>query len=394
MFRTDLSAAHNISDLRELAKRRLPRWLFEFVDRGSEDEVALRANRAVFDHIRLTPRMLVDVSRRSAATVIFGRQQGMPVAVGPTGVGGLMWYRGELELARAARDAGVPFSLATGSITSIEQVAGEVGGSLWMQLYMWKDRSLSHQLVRRAAAAGFQALLLTADDAVASNREYNRRNGFAMPFRYNRRNTLDVLAHPRWMLGCLGRYMVTGGMPRYENFPEPLRRRITSEFGANADLRNDTLTWDDVKALRQLWPGKLLVKGILHPDDAEQAVAHGADGVVISNHGGRNFDAAPTSMEVLPAIVQAIGQKATIAVDSGFRRGTDVVKALALGADLVLLGRGPLFGAAAAGYDGAVRALQIYREEITRTMGQVGCNTVDEIRKAGIIDSTWSKQHA
>ncbi len=181
--------AQNIFDLRDMAKRRLPRWLFEFVDRGTEDEVALRNNREAFERIQLRPRMLVDVSGRKLDTTIYGKEHKMPIGIAPTGAAGMMWYQGELELARAAKAAGIPFSLATGSITSMEKISGEVGGTLWMQLYMWADRRLSHQLVRRASAAGFEALLVTVDGAVAGNREYNRRNGFSVPFKYNSRNT-------------------------------------------------------------------------------------------------------------------------------------------------------------------------------------------------------------
>jgi isopentenyl diphosphate isomerase/L-lactate dehydrogenase-like FMN-dependent dehydrogenase len=371
--------ALNIFDLREMAKRRLPKWLFEFVDRGTEEEVALRNNREAFERIKLLPRMLVDVSGRKLDTTLFGKEHKMPIGVAPTGAAGMMWYRGELELARAAKAAGIPFSLATGSITSMEQVAGEVGGTLWMQLYMWADRRLSHQVVRRAAAAGFEALLVTVDGVVAGNREYNKRNGFAVPFKYNARNTTDVLTHPRWMLGVLGRYIANGGMPTRANFPEELKGKITTDYGGNKETRSDSLSWDDLKALRDIWPNKLLVKGLLHPDDAEKSLEYGADGIIVSNHGGRNCDAAPAPIEVLPDIVKAVGDRTTILFDSGVRRGSDVVKALALGAKMVLIGRSTLYGTAAAGEAGAKRALDIYRGEISRSMAQIACNRVSEI---------------
>src|SRR5215510_9680015 len=275
MFFPNVEDAQNIFDLREMAKRRLPKWLFEFVDRGTDDEVALRNNREAFERIKLKPRMLVDVSGR------------------------------ELELARAAKNAGIPFSLATGSITSMEKISGEVGGTLWMQLYMWADRKLSHQLVRRASAAGFEALLVTVDGAVAGNREYNRRNGFSVPFRYNSKNTTDVLMHPRWMLGVLGRYIANGGMPQRVNFPAELQGKITTGYGGTKETRSDSLNWDDLKDLRDIWPGKLLVKGLLHPDDALKSLEYGADGIIVSNHGGRNCDGAPAPIEVLPEIVRA-----------------------------------------------------------------------------------------
>ncbi len=379
MIFPDVADAQNIFDLRDMAKRRLPKWLFEFVDRGTEEEVALRNNREAFERIQFRPRMLVDVSNRKLDTTLFGKQHKMPIGIAPTGAAGMMWYKGELELARAARDAGVPFSLATGSITSMEEIAGDVGGTLWMQLYMWADRKLSHQLVRRASAAGFEALLVTVDGAVAGNREYNRRNGFSVPFSYNSKNTVDVISHPRWMLGVLARYIANGGMPERVNFPDELKGKITTAYGGNKETRSDSLNWDDLKALRDIWPGKLLVKGLLHPDDCEKSVEYGADGVIVSNHGGRNCDAAPAPIEVLPDIVKAVGHKTTIVFDSGVRRGSDVVKAIALGAQFVLIGRSTLYGTAAAGYDGAKRALDIYRGEISRGIANVSCNTIAEI---------------
>jgi (S)-mandelate dehydrogenase len=374
-----LEDAHNIFDLREMAKQRLPRWLFEFVDRGTEEEVALHNNREAFERIKLLPRMLVDVSGRKLDTTLFGKQYKMPIGIAPTGAVGMMWYQGELELARAAKAAGIPFSLATGSITSMEEVAEKVGGTLWMQLYMWADRRLSHQVVRRASAAGFEALLVTVDGVVAGNREYNKRNGFSVPFKYNSKNTTDVLTHPRWMLGVLGRYIANGGLPTRANFPEELKGKITTAYGGNKETRSDSLSWDDLKALRDIWPGKLLVKGLLHPDDAEKSLEYGADGIIVSNHGGRNCDAAPSPIEVLPDIVKAVGDRTTIVFDSGVRRGSDVVKALALGAKMVLIGRSTLYGTAAGGEAGATRALDIYRGEISRAMAQICCNRISEI---------------
>jgi isopentenyl diphosphate isomerase/L-lactate dehydrogenase-like FMN-dependent dehydrogenase len=379
MIFPNVEDAHNIFDLRDMAKRRLPKWLFEFVDRGTEEEVALRNNREAFERVKLIPRSLVDVSGRSLETTVFGKTHKMPIGIAPTGAAGMMWYRGELELARAAKAAGIPYSLATGSITSMEQVAAEVGGTLWMQLYMWADRRLSHQVVKRAAASGFEALLVTVDGVVAGNREYNKRNGFSVPFKYNSRNTIDVLSHPRWMLGVLGRYIANGGMPTRANFPDELRGKITTAYGGDKNTRSDSLSWDDLKALRDIWPGKLLVKGLLHPDDAEKSLEYGADGIIVSNHGGRNCDAAPSPIEVLPDIARAVGHRTTIILDSGVRRGSDVVKALALGAQMVLIGRSTLYGTAAAGEAGAARALEIYRGEISRSMAQIMCNRISEI---------------
>ena len=384
MFFPDVNEAQNIFDLREMAKRKIPKWLFEFVDRGTEEEVALANNRSAFERIQLNPRILVDVSGRSLSTTVFGKEHKLPIANAPTGAAGVMCYDGEVVLAQAAKEAGVPFSLGTGSITSMERIAGEVGGTLWMQLYMWADRSLSHQMIRRAAGNGFEALLVTVDGVVAGNREYNRRNGYKVPFQYTRKNTLDVLTHPRWLLGTLMRFYLNGGMPHRVNYPDQFKGKITADYGGNHLTRTDSLNWDDLKALRDVWPNKLVVKGLLHPDDAEKSLEYGVDGIIVSNHGGRNCDAAPASIEMLPEIVKAVGHKTTIMLDSGVRRGSDVVKALALGAKMVLLGRGPLYGTAAGGYAGAKRFFDLYRGEISRALAQIGCNRISEITREHI----------
>jgi isopentenyl diphosphate isomerase/L-lactate dehydrogenase-like FMN-dependent dehydrogenase len=377
---TSVDRAYNIADLRRIAQRRLPKGLFEFVDRGTEDEVSLRHNRAIFERIRFKPRTLVDVSRRSQEITLFGQKQRMPLVIAPTGTAGLMWYRGEIELARAAAAAGIPFTLATGSTTAMERIAEEVGGiPLWFQLYMWPDRNLSHQLIERARAAGFKALVVTVDGAMSGNREYNLRNGFTIPFSFTRRNVTDVLMHPRWMLAVLARYVVSTGMPRYENYPSEIKYRITARPMGRSMMRNDSLTWDDLRVLRKMWPNLLLVKGILHPQDAISAVDCGADGVIVSNHGGRNLDSIISPMEVLPEIADAVGKRATVLVDSGFRRGTDVVKALAMGASAVQIGRSTLYGVAAGGQAGAARALTIFREEIDRVLALVGCRSITDL---------------
>ncbi|MGZ8197962.1 MAG: alpha-hydroxy acid oxidase [Burkholderiales bacterium] len=372
--------AYNIFDLRDMAQKRAPRGIFEFVDRGTEDEVALRNNRAQFERIKFKPRTLVDVSGRSQEITLFGEKQSMPIAVAPTGSAGLMWYHGEAALARAAAAAGIPFTLATGSTTSMETVRAESPGArLWFQLYLWPERALSHKLVERAKANGFEALVVTVDGAAAGNREYNMRNGFTMPFRLTRRNVLDVLGHPRWMVSVLLRYLVTSGMPRYENYPAEIKNKITGLPMGRASPRTDSLNWDDLRALRKLWPHKLMVKGILHPQDAVLAANCGAAGVGVSNHGGRNLDSIIAPLDVLPDIVDAVGHRVTVIVDSGFRRGSDVVKALALGANAVFIGRSTLYGTGAAGEPGAARAIQIFREEIDRVMALIGCRSVTEL---------------
>ena len=371
--------AYNVFDLRALALRRVPKGLFEFVDRGTEDEVSLHHNRVVFDRIKFKPRTLVDVSKRSQEITLFGHTQKMPMCVAPTGTAGLMWYEGEIALARAAKAAGIPFCLATGSMTAMERVADEAGGRLWFQLYMWPDKSMSHKLVERAKAAGYEALVVTVDGAVSPNREYNLRNGFTIPFTFTRGNIADVLMHPRWLFGVLARYIVTTGMPRYENYPSEIKYRVTAAPMGRSQMKNDSLNWDDLKVLRRIWPGTLIVKGIAHPQDAIFAAECGADGVVVSNHGGRNLDGSMAPIEALPDVVDAVGKRMTVIVDSGFRRGSDVVKALALGAHAVLIGRATLYGVAAGGEAGANRALELMREEISRVMALLGVRSVEEL---------------
>lgn len=371
--------AYNIFDLREIAKKRLPRGLFEFVDRGTEDEVSLKNNRAVFERIRLKTHTLVDVSARNQGVTLFGKQHKMPILIAPTGIAGLLWHEGEIALARAAKEAGIPFTLATGSMTAMEKVAEQAGGTLWFQLYMWPDRSMSHKLVERASAAGFEALVVTVDGVASGNREYNLRNGFTIPFSFTRKNVTDVLMHPGWLINVLAKYVFTTGMPRYENYPSEIKYKVTAKPMGRSQMRNDSLNWDDLRDLRKMWPGRLIVKGILHPQDAVMAADCGADGVVVSNHGGRNLDTAISPIEVLPEVVDAVGKRLTVLVDSGFRRGTDVVKALALGAHAVQIGRSTLYGIAAGGLPGAQRALGILREEIDRVMALIGCRSVAEL---------------
>ncbi|MBC7782004.1 MAG: alpha-hydroxy-acid oxidizing protein [Proteobacteria bacterium] len=371
--------AYNIFDLRDQALRRVPRGLFEFVDRGTEDEVSLKNNRSIFDGIRFKTRTLVDVSRRTQETTIFGVKHKMPLVIAPTGTAGLMWYEGEIALARAARAAGIPFTLATGSMTAMERVADEAGGDLWFQLYMWPDRSLSHELVQRAKAAGYKALVVTVDGVSSGNREYNIRNGFTIPFTFSTRNVIDMVTHPRWLFGTMLRYLVTTGMPTYANYPAAAKAKLTAGPMGRSSLRSDSISWADLDALRAIWPHKLIVKGMLDPADAAKAVDHGADGIDVSNHGGRNLDGIVSPIEALPEIVDAVGNRATVFMDSGIRRGSDVVKALALGADAVMVGRSTLYGVAAGGEAGAVRALEIFRDEISRVLALLGCRNLGDL---------------
>lgn len=378
----DTLGAYDIFDLGRMAKRRLPKGVFEFFDRGNGDETALVENRAAFDRIKLEPHALVDTSNRSQAITLFGKRHKMPIAVAPTGSAGLGWHEGEIALARAAAEAGIPFTLATGSMTALEKVAEQAGGTLWFQLYMWPDRSLSHRLAERAKAAGYQALVVTVDTPVPPGREYNLRNGMTVPFRFTRGNVTDVMMHPRWVCGVLMRYLLTTGMPRYENYPTEMKARITALPMGRSMMVTDSLTWDDLKALRKLWPHALMVKGILRAEDALLAADCGADGVIVSNHGGRAVDSTRAPIAVLPEVVEAAGNRLAVLVDSGFRRGADVAKALALGAKAVLVGRGPLYGVSVAGQQGAARALEIYRDEIDRLLALIGCPAVEQLDRS------------
>jgi L-lactate dehydrogenase (cytochrome)/(S)-mandelate dehydrogenase len=258
-------------------------------------------------------------------------------------------------------------------------VAEGAGGNLWFQLYILPDRDISHALIKRVSDAGYAALVVTVDLPVPANREYNLRSGFTIPFRFTRQNMLDVMLHPGWGARVIGRYMLTTGLPRYENYPSEIKRRFTDLPMGRSMPKSDSLSWDDFAMIRQTWRRKLLVKGILHPDDAELAIANGADGIIVSNHGGRALDSAVTPIQALPAIVKRVGGRVPVLVDSGFMRGSDVVKAIALGANCVLIGRATLYGIAVGGESGAERVLSLLQDELSRTMAMIGCTSIGEI---------------
>lgn len=363
--------ALNIADLREAARRRLPRALFEYVDRGAEDEVALAANRAAIERLKLRPRVLRGVAVRSTETLLFGRRMALPIVVAPTAVAGLLWHDGDVLSARAAAAAGIPYTLSTYSLTSLETVARRVPQArLWFQLYVSTDRDHMRSLVRRAHAAGYESLVLTVDGAVAPNREYNTRNGFSIPIRPSARLVTDMLMHPRWFLGVIARHQLTTGIPAIAHLPPG---------GAKAHPPDAAIDWDTVRALRDLFPGRLILKGILHPEDAASAQRCGVDAVVVSNHGGRSLDGAIATLDALPDVLQAAQGRLPVLVDSGFQRGSDVIKALALGASAVMVGRPLLWGVACAGEAGAGRAIAILAQETDRVMAQVGCRSVAEL---------------
>jgi len=379
-----LERCYNIADLRLVAKRRLPKGVFEYIDKGTEDMVSLTNNRGAFGAIKLLNKVITDISDVRLDAEIFDKPAALPMAIAPTGTAGMAWYEGEFELAKAAAAAGVPFTLATGSNTPMEKLANEAGGRLWMQLYMWREKHLSDELVKRATRNGFEALLWTVDIGHGANREHNMRNGFASPYVLNTRSVIDMLRHPTWLTTVMGRYWVNGGMPRHVNYPEGYQMPMTGNVSRLRDRapttkRADKVSWDDVDRLRDLFPGKLLIKGVMRVDDALEAVEHGVDGIVVSNHGGRNMDSAPATIDVLPGIVAAVGDKMTVIVDSGVRRGSDIVKCLALGADAVLAGRATLYGTAAGGEAGAAKAIAILKDEMSRTMSYIGAQRVSEI---------------
>lgn len=379
--------SYSIEDFREIAKKRLPKGLFEFIDRGNDDEVAMVENIKALQSIKLVSRVLNNATLRNQSIELFGKKQQMPIAIGPTGSAGLTWFEGEIELAKAAAAKGIPFTLATSSMTPMERVVEKAGGSLWFQLYMWPQRELSHQLVRRAERAGFDALIFTVDTPVAPGREYNLRNGFTIPFKFTSRNIVDVALHPHWLFNVIGKYLIDSGLPRYANFPDELQSRITALPMGRSMATNESLHWDDVQQLRDLWPRKLIIKGIQHPEDAKLALKYGADAIIVSNHGGRVLDSAPATIHILPEIVHAVKGKMNILIDGGFRRGSDVIKALALGADAILLGRPTLYGTASGGQAGAEAVIELYRREIDRVLGLIGCHDVADLG----LDHIFSK---
>jgi (S)-mandelate dehydrogenase len=377
--RTGLAGALNIADLRELARRRVPHFAFEYVEGGAEDEATLRYNRSAFERWRLLPRTLVNTSARHIRTELFGRPSAAPLLIAPTGFNGVLHPHGDLALARAAARAGIPFTISTFSTTRLEDIARGAGGRLWLQLYVMQDRSIARELIRRAAAAGCEALVLTTDANVFGSREWDRRS-YRAPGKPALRTTLDALRHPRWI-----RHVAVHGLPRLSNLESLLPAEATSALGGSTripQLLDASLSWADLEWIRELWPGKLLVKGILDVRDAERAAALGCDGIVVSNHGGRQLDYCVTPLEVLPEIVRAVASRTTLIIDGGFRRGTDVVKALALGADAVMLGRATLYGLAAGGEAGVHHALQILTSEIERVLGEMGCTSVADLTPA------------
>ena len=359
----------NIADLRARARRRVPRAFFEYADRGSYDETTLRANRHALDRLQLRQRVMQDVDNRSLATTILGVPVSMPLAIAPTGLTGLQYGSGEIHGARAAAQAGIPFCLSTMSICSIEQVRAACDTPFWFQLYVMRDRQFTRSLIERARAAQCSALMLTADLTVQGQRHIEINNCLAVPPRLTLRNVFDIASKPRWIWHVLkapsrsfgnleGRI---GGADSLTT----LAQWIASQF-------DPTLNWSDLAWIRDIWPGKLIVKGILDPEDARLAAQHGVDAIVVSNHGGRQLDGAPGAIDALPSIVEAVQGRTEVLFDSGILSGQDLLKALALGARAGLIGKAFLYGLGADGQRGVTQAIELIRRELSVTMALTG----------------------
>jgi len=355
----------------------VPHFVFEYVEGGAEDEVSLRCNRSSFEALRLVPQTLVDTSSRHLRTEILGRPAAAPLIIGPTGLNGMLHAEGDIGLARAAAHLGIPFTLSTMSTTRLEDVAKQAGGRLWMQLYVMKNRAVAEDIMTRAAAAGYEALVFTTDANVFGSREWDRRS-YQAPGKPTLRARLDALRHPGWLRSVL----MANGIPRFRNLEGFLPPGAASAVGGSTiipQLFEATITWDDITWIRRFWPRKLLIKGVLSVPDAERAAALGCDGIVLTNHGGRQLDSCVAPIDVLPEIAAAVGKRLSIIIDGGFRRGTDVIKALSLGANAAMTGRATLYGLAANGERGVERALEILTTEMERAMGQLGVNSVADL---------------
>jgi L-lactate dehydrogenase (cytochrome) len=376
-------SAVNVSDLRIRARKRLPKQIFDFIDGGAGDETTLRANRTAFDRVLLRPSQLVDVSRRNLATSVGIDRLSVPVMLGPTGLQRLVHRHGELEAARAAGDAGTVYVISTASGFSMEEIAAVASGPLWFQLYLWRDRDVVKGLVDRAARAGCTALVVTVDTPIVSIRDRDHRNGMTVPPRVTAKTIAEGVRKPRWV-----REFLMGPPITFGNFKESDIPGLDSSVGimtyVNKEMTNPAATWSELDWLRDLWPGKLLVKGILSAADAELSLEHGADGVIVSNHGGRQLDGAPATLDVLPAVVAAVGTRGDVLLDGGVRRGSDILKAMALGAKAVLIGRPYWWGLALDGRQGVTDVMGILRRELDLALGLVGRTDVADLDMSAI----------
>jgi L-lactate dehydrogenase (cytochrome) len=381
-----LRSIYSLDDFEAAAKRHLPRPVFAYVAMAAEDRRAESANRAAFDEYAMTPRVLIDVSRRHQNVELFGQTWAMPFGIAPMGLSALSAYRGDIVQARAARAANIPMILSGTSLIRLEDVIAEAPGT-WFQAYVPGDPTRIDALLDRVAAAGYRTLVVTVDVPVAGNRSNSTREGFSTPLRPTLRLAYDGLIRPRWLFGTFARTLFKHGMPHFENsFAERgapvLSPNVLRDFSAR-----DNLTWKHLERMRKRWTGVLIVKGILHPDDAKLAREHDADGVIVSNHGGRQLDHAIAPLRALPAVVAAAGNM-PVMLDGGIRRGTDVVKALALGAKFVFVGRPFNYAAAIAGEAGVTHAIKLLRDETDRDMAMLGATNCSELRSDVLVRST------
>jgi L-lactate dehydrogenase (cytochrome) len=373
----------NIEDLRQLARRRVPRALFDYVDRGSYDEISYRANSADLKAIRFRQRVLINADNRSLGTTMLGEKVAMPVAISPTGLTGLLHGDGEILAARAAEAAGIRFTLSTMSICSIEDVRAATKAPFWFQLYVFRDRGFSEQVIARAQAAGCTALFVTVDLPLRGQRHADIKNGLEVPPRLTLRNALDIATKPAWALSVL-----MGKRKSFGNIDAYLKNK--GGVWAAGRWANDnfdaSLSWEDVNWVRKIWPGKLVLKGVLDPDDARRAADMGADAIVVSNHGGRQLDGAPSTITALPRIADAAGDRIEILFDGGVRSGQDVLKALALGARGCMIGRAYLYGLAAMGQAGVAKALSLIGDELRVSMSLTGVQDVAQVSRDILFD--------
>jgi L-lactate dehydrogenase (cytochrome) len=373
-----------IEDLRLLAKRRVPKMFYDYADSGAWTESTYRANETDFQRIHLRQRVAVDLSNRSLASTMLGQPVAMPVALAPVGLTGMQHADGEILAARAAAAAGVPFTLSTMSICCIEDVAENTDKPFWFQLYVMRDREFVRRLIGRAKTAGCSALVLTLDLQVLGQRHKDVKNGLTAPPRLTLANIIDIAGKPRWWIGMLGtrRHTFRNIVGHAEGVTD------TRELSAwTAEQFDPTLNWDDVKRIKDEWGGKLILKGILDPEDAELAVRSGADALIVSNHGGRQLDGAPSSIAALPAVARAVGNRIEVLMDGGIRSGQDVIKALALGAKGVFIGRAFVYGLGAMGQQGVATALDIIRKELDVTMALCGLRDVKQVSADILVKS-------
>jgi isopentenyl diphosphate isomerase/L-lactate dehydrogenase-like FMN-dependent dehydrogenase len=382
-----LARAASIDDLRLLAKRRLPRSIFEFVDGGAGAEETLRRNRSDLQRLTLLPYVSVNVAQRSTEVLIAGQGAALPLILAPTGLAGLYWPEGEIAAARAAAAAGIPFCLSTNSVASMEEVAKACpDGDRWFQLYFLKDEALMDALLNRARSNGYRVLCLTLDLAVQGRRDRDIRNAFTVPFRPTVQTIYEILARPRWLAGFL-----RGGRMRFGNFEGSLKEKgFQSIAGHIAKLCDSGADWDTVARVISKWDGPVVIKGILNPDDAKRALSLGPEAIIVSNHGGRQLDGVPSAIVALPEIVKAVAGRTQVILDGGVNRGTDLLKARALGASACMIGRGFLWGLAAGGQAGVARAIDIYRGELDTGIALLGRPSFEYIDRGSLMIATDS----